>query len=476
MKEHMKYLNDIRCIAIVCILSVLVFLSGCARIESQNENEQQNIVIQELEEDLSDAVNDEEQNIADETDGLYDFEVEQKEFVFLIDEEKYSIPYIQVQKCPDEALQWRINHTLLEEACWIFDCAELGDVLYGIYEYDNPTIEIAELYRYDKYLSVVYKSKAVNIMSPSRVVYAIVVDMSTGERVLLSDIIKNESAFKEKLLHYFDGVSNEIGLFISENKAEAIVKYGGMTEAEIIIYNQTFGGKRPEYNNGEVGGIDYLFEASSFYITEYGLVVLPGATCFEPLYYDWNEIGDVITIADIDEEKSDSLKETEKTTEQYTEELLYGIWRIEEVALRSEGYDNISLEETASEYEEFIGCELEYSKEYFRFNNQKYNNPKYVTDSVTFKEYNINRGFEMPGLYGLVTDREIELFGNPNVGCLSNVKLPSYDIMLEKDGSYNKWNVIPGINVCMLNEETILIKYINITSIDMIACRVNEGQ
>ena len=403
---------------------------------------------------------------------LYDYEVEKRTFAFSAEGNEYYIPYARITGCPDETLQWRINHTLLEEACWIFDCAELGDALYGIYEYDNPTIEIAGLYRYDKYLSVVYKSKALNIMSPTRVVYAIVVDMSTGERVLLSDIIKNEAAFKEKLLHYFDGVSNEIGLFISKDKAEAIGKYGGMTEAETVIYNKT----QYDSENGEIGSVSYLFDSASFYISEYGLVVLPGATCFEPLYYDWNEIGDVIKIADIDEEKFESLKETEKTTEQYTEELLYGLWRIEEVVLRSEGYDDISLEETASEYEEFIGCELEYSKEYFRFNNQIYNNPKYVTDSVTFKEYNINRGFEMPGLYGLVTDREIELFGNPNVGCLSNVKLPSYDIMLEKDSSYNKWNVIPGINVCMLNEDIILIKYINITSIDMIAYRVNEEQ
>lgn len=54
------------------------------------------------------------------------YEVEQKIFSFSIDQgQEYQIPYVRVSGLQDAELQWKINHTLWENACWIFDCAEL---------------------------------------------------------------------------------------------------------------------------------------------------------------------------------------------------------------------------------------------------------------------------------------------------------------------------------------------------------------
>ncbi len=40
--------------------------------------------------------------------------------------------------------------------------------------------------------------------------------------------------------------------------------------------------------------IEHLFQASSFYMSEEGFVVLPGAKYYEPLVFEWEEISKVI--------------------------------------------------------------------------------------------------------------------------------------------------------------------------------------
>ena len=83
-----------------------------------------------------------------------------------------------------------------------------------------------------------------------------------------------------------------------EENAEEILLYGGMTEDETVRYRITSGGKHPEWENGNINSVSYLFHARSFYMTEDSFVVLPGADYFEELVFDWESISEAVYTAD----------------------------------------------------------------------------------------------------------------------------------------------------------------------------------
>ena len=223
----------------------------------------------------------------------YSYEVEKDVFSFSTSEDKtYYVPYVKISGCSNEKLQWNINHTLWEDACWILDCAEIGGPLYDLFSGENA-MQITGIYQYKHYLSVLYEGGTESRL-PGKIAYAIVIDMLNGRRVLLGDLIENEDKFEDMLVHYFDDDSREIRLFIFKEDAEKILYYGHMTEKEIVINNLTSDGNNPEQDNGEIDSISYLFQASSFYMSEEGFVVLPGAKYYEPLVFEWEEISKVI--------------------------------------------------------------------------------------------------------------------------------------------------------------------------------------
>ena len=117
-------------------------------------------------------------------------------------------------------MQWNINHTLWEDACWILDCAEIGGPLYDLFSGENA-MQITGIYQYKHYLSVLYEGGTESRL-PGKIAYAIVIDMLNGRRVLLGDLIENEDKFEDMLVHYFDDDSREIRLFIFKEDAEKI--------------------------------------------------------------------------------------------------------------------------------------------------------------------------------------------------------------------------------------------------------------
>ena len=164
--------------------------------------------------------------------------------------------------------------------------------MYDLFSGENAN-QITGIYQYKHYLSVLYEGGTESRL-PGKIAYAIVIDMLNGRRVLLGDLIENEDKFEDMLVHYFDDDSREIRLFIFKEDAEKILYYGHMTEKEIVINNLTSDGNNPEQDNGEIDSISYLFQASSFYMSEEGFVVLPGAKYYEPLVFEWEEISKVI--------------------------------------------------------------------------------------------------------------------------------------------------------------------------------------
>lgn len=270
-KKHLENKERIVC----AFLSVMLILSACA--ESN--------VYENCEEAKT-------ENVISVTEP-YSYEVEKEIFSFSASEDKtYHIPYAKISGCPDKKLQWNINHTLWKEAGWILDCAAIGVPLYELFCGENA-MDIVGIYQYKQYLSILYEG-AEESRLPGKIGYAIVIDTLDGSRILLGDVIENEDKFQDMLIHYFDNDPREVRLFIFEEDAEKILCHGRMTEKETVLNNVTFNGKYPEEDNGEIDSISYLFESASFYMSEEGFVVLPGAEYYEPLVFGWEEMVEVI--------------------------------------------------------------------------------------------------------------------------------------------------------------------------------------
>lgn len=273
LSEFLENNKPICYVLLVVILSSL-YLTACSDID--------------LEQNVS-TVGKETEDIK-KVQELFCAETEEQEFVFYANGVKCSIPYIKISGCPNKHLEWKINHKLWKDACWVFECAEMGDDLYDALFESGRTIKIVGCYQYGQFLSVVYESEFIERL-PGKISYAIVIDLLTGERILLEDMIKDREKMKDLLIHYFDNQEREIGLFINnDNDAEDILFYGGMTEAETVVYQLTGKGVYSEQEDGEVGSISYLFDSVSFYLTEDNFVVLPKASYYEPLFFEWDKI------------------------------------------------------------------------------------------------------------------------------------------------------------------------------------------
>lgn len=296
----MRYLGNKR-IAIYLFLIGVLFFIACEKKDGYQSTDSTSVPDnQMLQEDNRESMPDEKELSVMEP---YTYEVEEAVFSFYVSEnETYRIPYVQISGCPDKKLQWKINHTLWKEACWIFDCAEIGDGMYNLFL--EGELEITGVYQYKQYLSVLYEGIETYAI-PGRIGYAIVIDTLNGNRVLLGDIIADEDKFQDMLVHYFDDDHREIRLFIFEEDAEKMMQYGRLTEKETVIKNVTSGGKYPEEDNGEIDSVSFLFESTSYYMSEEGVVVLPGAKYYEKLLFEWEKISEILTDEFVEQDISD---------------------------------------------------------------------------------------------------------------------------------------------------------------------------
>ena len=221
----------------------------------------------------------------------YEYEVSECNFIFKVsEEESYIIPYVEVNGCQDDTLEWEINKTLREAAFWVLDCAKIGDEIYYYFDEDNINgIKISEIYKYGKYLSVVYEQPEWNGEQMPKhsgaVAYAVVIDMLSGERVLLSDVIQDEEAFKQLLYSYFD--EDIEGLIIDERRVTEIIFYGHLTERETVEYNSL-----PYWQPG-TSAFD-IWKSASFYMTDECFVVLPGADMMQHLAFPWDKVEGIV--------------------------------------------------------------------------------------------------------------------------------------------------------------------------------------
>ena len=147
--------------------------------------------------------------------------------------------------------------------------------------------------------------------------------------------------------------------------------------------------------------------------------------------------------------------EKKKDVEEYP---FFGTWRIEKVAVISEMYTGTTLDGVAEEdlydSEDFLGYELEYTPQYFRIGDEKYEVPEYVVSYRTVHDFNVGGKF-WPDLYRFIREEEIKI--NNMDDYTSETLLMQFDVNFTGQVFYGQYNFIPIGTQCVLLNDDIMI-------------------
>ena len=159
------------------------------------------------------------------------------------------------------------------------------------------------------------------------------------------------------------------------------------------------------------------------------------------------------------------------------QQLLYGVWTIEEVALVSQEYqgEHYSISRLvdlynreAEEVKSCIGMEIEYGRNYVRLGSENYVNPRYEMSAMSIYEYGESENFIEPTLDEFLNQKKIYAKGEENY-LAGSVPLTCFavHVSVKEENSLN----YSGLQGVILNENTILIGNQGIT---FLAIRKNK--
>jgi hypothetical protein len=216
------------------------------------------------------AGNAEESNPIDEND----YKIFQKEYTAYNKENKpFKVRYAQISGLANENLENKINQTLKSSITeWI--------------NKDSHWMEESQLtvkYKTSKYLSLCYtiesKDDKNNLSTYTRI--GVTVDMQTGDRVYLSDLIKDTTNLKQKLVSYSYG--NEISPPIDSEEAEKIIHRASISEKEYL----------EEIYKTDPLVYDFMFTyirvKPSFHLTDKQIVITRDDNKYNDIYVDFKQ-------------------------------------------------------------------------------------------------------------------------------------------------------------------------------------------
>lgn len=180
----------------------------------------------------------------------------EKEYSAYNSEKKsFIVKYAQISGLGNESLENKVNQTLKESITqWINENCEWME-----------KSEIVVKCKNSKYLSLCYVIEWNNPQKNGYMRIGITMDMKTGHRVYLNDLIKDTDSLKQKLLDYTYGT--EFSPPIDSEEADSIIHRASISEAKYLeeIY------KDDQYVYNYI--ISYLTVKSSFYLTDNKLVI-----------------------------------------------------------------------------------------------------------------------------------------------------------------------------------------------------------
>lgn len=214
-------------------------------------------------------VNDNSQANNAEESNKNEYKILEKEYTFYNKENKlFKVKYAQISGLANEILEYNINQTLKSSITeWINkDCEWM----------EESQLDVK--YKNSKYLSLCYiielKDYKNYFSTYTRI--GVTVDMQTGERVYLNDLIKDTSDLKQTLMSYSYG--NEVSPPIDSKEADKIIYGASKSEKEYfeeiyetdpLVYDFMF---------------TYIRVKPTFYLTDKQLVITRDENEFNDVY------------------------------------------------------------------------------------------------------------------------------------------------------------------------------------------------
>ncbi|MCL2083026.1 MAG: hypothetical protein FWH04_07315 [Oscillospiraceae bacterium] len=137
----------------------------------------------------------------------------------------------------------------------------------------------------------------------------------------------------------------------------------------------------------------------------------------------------------------------------------FGVWRLEKVAVKSKWYNDEDITRNGDvipiEPEDYIGSEVEYTSEFFRFDDIKIYSPKYETEATSVNDFNYDGRFHgtYPDVYEFIEMEKIQIDGKNDYDSFKN-SLQIFWTRFEEEPD----EFIPlGRDCVLLNEDNILV-------------------
>jgi hypothetical protein len=185
-----------------------------------------------------------------------DYGIYEKEYTAYNNEKQpFIVKYAQISGLGNESLENKTNQTLKESiTAWINETCEWMERSEIVVKYKTP-----------KYLSLCYVIEWNNSQKNGYMRIGITVDMQTGDRVYLNDLIKNTTNLKQKLVSYSYGT--EFSPPIDSEEADKIIHSASISETKYL--EEIFKDDPYAYNHIN----SYFTAKSSFYLTDNKLVI-----------------------------------------------------------------------------------------------------------------------------------------------------------------------------------------------------------
>lgn len=188
----------------------------------------------------------------------------------------FSVKYLQISGLGNENLENYINQTLkLSMTEWINENCEWMNKFKADVKYKTP-----------QYLSLCYTIEWENTQGsdyPSTLMrLGVTIDMQTGERVYLEDLIKDSigtTSLKQRIMNFTNGISPPI----DSKEADKIIHEASMSEKK--YYEEEFQTNSDVYN--ELKGV--LLHKSSFYLQENTLVITRNEYEYDDIYINFKQ-------------------------------------------------------------------------------------------------------------------------------------------------------------------------------------------
>lgn len=201
-----------------------------------------------------------------------DYEIYEKEYTDYNNEKQpFIVKYPQISGLDNKDLEDKINQTLKESITeWINENCDWVEMS-----------EIVVKYKTSQYLSLCYVVEWANSPKNGFMRIGITVDMKTGDRVYLNDLIKDTDSLKQTLVKY--NYEGEFSPPIESEEADSIIHYTSISETGYLEEQY----EEDTYVYDFISS--YLTSKPSFYLTDDKLVITRDENEMDDVIIDFNK-------------------------------------------------------------------------------------------------------------------------------------------------------------------------------------------